>query len=90
MTLLLLVLIADVRGTGAPSDVEAGAWLTLVLPLVVLAIVLTWWWLAARRGWPKLPVARRRAPVPQAPASEAPAPQALAPEHGPPRQDGDA
>lgn len=61
-----LLLIADVSGTGAPSDVEAGAWLTLVLPLALLAIVLTWWWLAARRGWPKLPGARRQTSAPAA------------------------
>lgn len=64
MTPVLLV-IADVTGTGAPSDVTAGAVLTLVLPLALLALVLTWWWLAARRGWPKLPVARRPPPAPQ-------------------------
>ena len=57
MTLLAsaLLSIADVSGTGAPSDVVAGAVLTLVLPLALLAIVLVWWWFAARRGWPKLP-----------------------------------
>jgi hypothetical protein len=60
-----LLLIADVSGTGHPSDVIAGAVLTLVLPLALLAIVLTWWWFAARRGWPKLPAARREAPVPR-------------------------
>lgn len=94
MTPLLLVLIADVRGTGHPSDVIAGAVLTLVLPLALLAIVLTWWWLAARRGWPKLPVAQRRAAGPQAPPSQGPAPQAPVP-HAPvprrePPRDGDA
>lgn len=85
MTPLLLVLIADVSGTGHPSDVTAGAVLTLVLPLALLAIVLTWWWLAARRGWPKLPLARRQAAAPQAPAPHAPAPR-----REPPRRDGDA
>lgn len=80
-----LLLIADVSGTGHPSDVTAGAVLTLVLPLALLAIVLTWWWLAARRGWPKLPVARRQVPAPQAPASQAPAPRGE-----PPPRDGDA
>lgn len=62
MTALLLVL-ADVTGTGAPSDVTSGAVLTLVLPLALLAVVLLWWWLAARRGWPKLPAEQRPAPV---------------------------
>jgi len=80
-----LLLIADVSGSGAPSDVPAGAWLTLVLPLALLAIVLTWWWLAARRGWPKLPVARR-----QAPAAQAPPPQVPAPQREPSPHDGDA
>jgi len=75
-----LLLIADVSGTGSPSDVAAGAWLTLVLPLVLLAIVLTWWWFAARRGWPKLPGARRQVRAPHAPA----------PQREPPRQDGEA
>jgi hypothetical protein len=75
-----LLLIADVTGTGAPSDVAAGAWMTLVLPLALLAIVLTWWWLAARRGWPKLPGARRQAPTPHAPA----------PQREPPQPNGDA
>ena len=79
-----LLLIADVSGSGSASDVAAGAWMTLVLPLVLLAVVLTWWWLAARRGWPKLPVARRQAPA------QAPAPQAPAPQREPPRRDGDA
>jgi hypothetical protein len=91
----LLLLIADVSGTGHPSDVTAGAVLTLVLPLALLAIVLTWWWLAARRGWPKLPVARRQAPAAQAPAPPAPVPQAPVPrapasQREPPRRDGDA
>ncbi|MBS1869320.1 MAG: hypothetical protein JSS99_06620 [Actinobacteria bacterium] len=63
MTPLLLVLLADVTGTGGASDVPAGAWLTLVLPLALLAVVLAWWWLAARRGWPKLPGARRQTPA---------------------------
>jgi hypothetical protein len=75
-----LQLIADVTGTGHPSDVTAGAVLTLVLPLALLAIVLTWWWLAARRGWPKLPAERRQAPAPHAPA----------PQREPPQRDGDA
>lgn len=82
---LLPVLIADVTGSGSQSDVTAGAWMTLVLPLAVLAIVLTWWWLAARRGWPKLPGARR-----QAPAAQAPPPQAPGPQREPSRHDGDA
>jgi hypothetical protein len=59
----LLPVLADVTGTGAPSDVTSGAVLTLVLPLALLAIVLLWWWLAARRGWPKLPAEQRPAPV---------------------------
>jgi hypothetical protein len=80
-----LRLIADVTGTGHPSDVTAGAVLTLVLPLALLAIVLTWWWLAARRGWPKLPAERRQAQAPQAPDPHAPAPQ-----REPPQRDGDA
>lgn len=84
-----LLLIADVSGTGHPSDVTAGAVLTLVLPLALLAIVLTWWWLAARRGWPKLPVARRQAPAAQAPAPPAPVSHAPAPQRERPR-DGDA
>ena len=85
-----LLLIADVSGTGHPSDVTAGAVLTLVLPLALLAIVLTWWWLAARRGWPKLPVARREAPAAQAPVAQAPVPQAPTPQREPPRRDGNA
>lgn len=56
-------LLADVTGTGAPSDVIGGAVLTLVLPLALLAIVLVWWWLAARRGWPALPTERHPAPA---------------------------
>jgi hypothetical protein len=63
MTLLLT--IADVTGTGAPSDVTAGAVLTLVLPLALLAIVLAWWWLTVRRGWPKLPAEQRPPPAPE-------------------------
>ncbi len=86
----LLLLIADVSGSGAPSDVEAGAWLTLVLPLALLAIVLTWWWLAARRGWPKLPGARRQASAPSAPTTQPSAPHAPAAERDRPRRDGDA
>lgn len=58
-----LLTIADVTGTGAPSDVTAGAVLTLVLPLALLAIVLVWWWFAARRGWPKLPTDQHPAPA---------------------------
>jgi len=101
-----LLVIADVSGTGSQSDVAAGAWLTLVLPLAVLALVLTWWWLAARRGWPKLPHARRHTPAvgtppaPQAPAPraapapaptpQAPTPHAPAPQREPPPRDGDA
>lgn len=56
------MIFADVTGSGAASDVTAGAVLTLVLPLVLLAIVLAWWWLAARRGWPPLPTTRHPAP----------------------------
>ncbi|MEA2395271.1 MAG: hypothetical protein QOJ82_3162 [Solirubrobacteraceae bacterium] len=55
-------LLADVHGTGAASDVTAGAVLTLVLPLVLLVLVLAWWWLAASRGWPPLPTTRHPAP----------------------------
>ncbi len=90
MTPLPLVPIADVTGTGGASNVPAGAWMTLVLPLVVLAIVLTWWWLAAKRGWPKLPVARRQAPAPGAPTAQPSAPSAPAPHREPPQRDGDA
>ncbi|HXE44610.1 MAG TPA: hypothetical protein VN635_05385 [Conexibacter sp.] len=82
---LVLLPIADVTGTGGASDVTAGAWMTLVLPLALLAVVLTWWWLAARRGWPKLPVARRQAPASQAPTTQPPTAQ-----REPPRQDGAA
>lgn len=60
-----LLVLADVKGTGAPSDVTAGAVLTLVLPLALLAIVLLWWWLAARHGWPELPPEQH--PPPAAP-----------------------
>lgn len=56
-------LLGDVQGTGAPSDVTAGAVLTLVLPMALLVLVLAWWWLAARRGWPPLPTTRH--PVPE-------------------------
>jgi hypothetical protein len=62
-----LLVLADVTGTGAPSHVAAGAFLTLVLPLALLAVVLLWWWLAARRGWPKLPREQR---PPAAPGDE--------------------
>ena len=57
-----LRLLADVHGNGAASDVPAGAVLTLVLPLALLALVLLWWWLAASRGWPPLPTTRHPAP----------------------------
>lgn len=57
-----LSLLGDVKGTGAPSDVTAGAVLTLVLPLALLVLVLAWWWLAVRRGWPTLPTTRHPAP----------------------------
>jgi hypothetical protein len=57
-----LVVLADVKGTGAASHVTAGAVLTLVLPLSLLVLVLGSWWLAARRGWPPLPTRRRPAP----------------------------
>jgi hypothetical protein len=53
--------LADISGTGAASDVTAAAVLTLVLPLVLLILVLAAWALAARRGWPPLTRARRRA-----------------------------
>jgi len=32
------------------SDVNAGAVLTLVIPLALLLIVLAWWWLLVRRA----------------------------------------
>jgi hypothetical protein len=57
-----MLLLADVSGSGAASHVTSGAVLTLVLPLALLAIVLVWWWLAARRGWPPLPTSRHPAP----------------------------
>jgi len=60
---VLLLRLAEITGNGAPSHVTAGAVLTLVLPLAVLALVLGWWWLAARRGWPPLPTARHPAPA---------------------------
>jgi len=41
--------------------VTAGAVLTLVVPLALLVLVLAWWWLAVRRGWPALPTARHPA-----------------------------
>jgi hypothetical protein len=47
-----LAVVADVGGNGAASDVTSGAVLTLVLPLALLAIILVWWWLTLRRGWP--------------------------------------
>jgi hypothetical protein len=58
-----LLTIADVTGSGAASDVSSGAVWTLVIPLALLAIVLAWWWLAARRGWPALPTTRHPAPA---------------------------
>ena len=57
-----LLTLADVMGSGAASDVCAGAVLTLVIPLALLAIVIAWWWLTARRGWPALPTTRHPAP----------------------------
>jgi hypothetical protein len=54
--------LADVSGTGGASHVSSGAVLTLVLPLALLVLVLGWWWVAARRGWPPLPTARHPAP----------------------------
>lgn len=57
-----LSLVADVGGTGAGSHVTGGAVLTLVLPLALLVLVLAWWWLAARRGWPPLPTSKDHAP----------------------------
>jgi len=57
-----LVLLADVTGTGHPSDVNAGAVLTLVLPLVLLVVVLIAWAVAARHGWSPLPTTRHPAP----------------------------
>jgi hypothetical protein len=45
-----LLLLAD-----RANDVSAGAWLTLVLPLVFLFLVLGTWWFVAARG-------RRRGP----------------------------
>ena len=53
--------LADVTGSGAASHVTAGAVLTLVVPLALLVLVLAWWWLAVRRGWPALPTARHPA-----------------------------
>jgi hypothetical protein len=61
MLALWTSVIADVSGTGAPSHVNSGAWLTLVLPLALLVLVLGWWWFAARRGWPPLPTSRHPA-----------------------------
>jgi hypothetical protein len=55
-------LLADVSGTGGASHVTTGAWLTLVLPLALLAIVLVAWRLSARHGWPSLPTERHPAP----------------------------
>jgi hypothetical protein len=57
-----LRLLGEIHGTGASSDVTAGAVLTLVLPLALLMVVLAWWWRAARRGWPPLPTTRHPAP----------------------------
>jgi hypothetical protein len=57
-----LAVVADVGGTGAASHVTGGAVLTLVIPLGLLVLVLTWLWLAARRGWPPLPTDKQAAP----------------------------
>ncbi|HEX6459431.1 MAG TPA: hypothetical protein VF032_10990 [Thermoleophilaceae bacterium] len=54
--------LADVSGSGGASDVNAGAVLTLVLPLALLFLIFVWWWVAARRGWPPLPTTRHPAP----------------------------
>jgi hypothetical protein len=62
MLALWTIVMADVGGTGGVSHVNSGAWLTLVLPLALLILVLGWWWLAARRGWPPLPTSRHPAP----------------------------
>ncbi|MGZ4202283.1 MAG: hypothetical protein ACXVRH_09525 [Thermoleophilaceae bacterium] len=59
---MLSALFADVGGTGAASHVTAGAVLTLVIPLALLVLVLAWWWLSSRRGWPALPTERHPAP----------------------------
>ena len=57
--LLVYHALGDVTGSGAASDVTAGAVLTVVLPLGLLVIVLAWWWLSARRGWPPLPTGKQ-------------------------------
>jgi hypothetical protein len=59
---VLATVVADVSGTGAASHVTSGAVLTLVIPLALLVLVLLWWGLSARRGWPALPTRRHPAP----------------------------
>jgi hypothetical protein len=58
----LVAVLADVGGSGAASHVTTGAVLTLVIPLALLVLVLAWWALSARRGWPALPTERHPAP----------------------------
>jgi hypothetical protein len=65
-----LRLVADVGGSGAASDVTSGAVLTLALPLALLVVVLAWWWLAVRRGWPA--VRKGRGAAEQPPAAPTP------------------